>query len=84
MTARGDVRLNVERVLLGVKTAGDVEREGLVGAAAKLGGYLTNRDSVLVDYAVEAFIFFRIRLEVLYRAEVVTDSEVSARLNSRI
>ena len=81
---RGDVGLNVKGVLFGVKTAGDVEREGLISTAAKLRGHLTNGDRVLVDDAVEAFILLGVDGEVLDRSEVVSNRKVSARLNAGV
>jgi hypothetical protein len=56
----GDVGLNVECVLFGVKTAGNVEGEGLVGTATEVGGNLTDGDCVLVYDAVKGLIFLGI------------------------
>ena len=79
-----NVRLNVEAVLFGVKTACEVEREGFVGSLAKLRGNLTDRYRVLVNNAVKGFIFFAVFGEVLKRSEIVTDGKISARLDARV
>ena len=80
----GHVRLNVKGIFVGVKTAGDIERKRLVGAAAKLGGHLSYGDGVLIHYAVEALIGIRICRKILDRAKIVTNGKISAGLNARI
>ena len=77
-----DVGLDVEGVLLGVKTAGHVEGEGLVGAAAKVGGHLTDGDGMLVHHAVEALILLGVGREILDGTKVVADGQVSAGLDA--
>ena len=77
-----DVGLDVEGVLLGVKTAGHVEGQGLVGAAAEVGGHLTDGDGMLVHHAVEALILLGVGREILNGAKVVADGQVSAGLNA--
>ena len=79
-----NVRLNVESVLLGIKSASHIERERLVGPAAKLCGDLTHGYRVLVDYAVKALILFGVGREILDRSEVISYSEISAGLNARV
>ena len=78
----GNVALNEENVLFGVKSCGDVERKGLVCSAAKLCGVLANGDSVLVNDAVVAAILLGELLEVLEGAEIVTYSKLTGGLNS--
>ena len=72
---RGDVTLHEEGVLFGIEAAGDVEGEGLVGAAAQIGRDLAHGDRVLVDDAVIAVIRVGEVGEIADRAEVVSDRE---------
>jgi hypothetical protein len=76
------VRLYEKSILFGVKTAGDIKRERLVGAAAKLCGHLMDGYRVKVNYAVKAFIFVGKGGKILYRAEIVSYRKVSRGLNA--
>ena len=77
-----DVGLDVEGILLGVQTAGHVEGQGLVGAAAEVGGDLADGDGVLVHHAVEALVLLGVGGEILQGAKVVADGQVSAGLDA--
>jgi hypothetical protein len=79
----GNVRLNVKGVLLGVKTASNIESESLAGSSSQLCGNLTDCNGVQVDYAVKAFVIFAVMGKVLDSTEIITYREVSARLNAR-
>ena len=80
LRVRGHVRLHVERVLFGVKTARHVKRQRFVGATAQLGGVLTYRDRMLVHDAVEALIRVGVGGEIADRAQIVANGEIAARL----
>jgi hypothetical protein len=77
------VRLNVKSVLLGVKSASNIESEGLARSSAKLRGDLTHGDGVHIDHTVEALVIFTVMREVLDRAEIVTYRKIAAGLNAR-
>ena len=79
----GDMRLHIKSGTVGVKSAGDIERHHLVGAAAEVSRDLSDGYRVLVDDAVEALVVIGKLGEILQRAEVVPESKVSRGLNAR-
>jgi hypothetical protein len=76
------VALHEQRVFLRVKSRRNVNRKRFVSSLAKLGGNLSYSYRVLVNYTVYAVIFVLKRSPVLYRTKIVTDSQISTRLNS--
>ena len=81
---RGDVRLDIERALLGIDAAGDVERRKLQGMTAQLRGDLAHGDGVQIGDRVKTGKFVLQLHPVADGAHIVADGQISARLNGRI
>ena len=76
-----NMALHEQRVLLRVKPACDIKRQRLVCALSQLCGVLSHRYRMKIDHAVKAVVCVLKFAPVLYRTEVVSDREHSARLN---
>jgi hypothetical protein len=79
----GDVALYEKGIFLRVKTARNVESKCLISSSAKLCRVLTDCYSVKVNDAVNAVIALLELPPILDGPEIVTDSQLSAWLDSR-